>query len=367
MTSPRPHGPVDPAIEARYGPAWRTLPAEVVGVDVEELITVRTTADVHDRRSRLIDQLWKGAGLPSAIPAVEPDVTCPDLDPLQHAGVDRVRLTMPSGLVSTSYLVHPREPVPGRLGIFLAGHGNGRKPVYHQPQLAVMQTFLDRGYTAAAVDMPLQGWNSTQMDPPAHRPAPDVDPASHERFAAYERPDFCAATYFLDPVLTMINYAELQAPLTEVVTVGFSGGAWTTVLHAAVDPRVSLSIQVAGTWPFYLRPTPTEHPNFGDWEQRRESLPELYDIAGYLDLYVLGATGAGRRQLQILNRFDPSCFPGVGYRSYAEPVRDRAVLLGGDWEVLGDATHGTHQVSPYAVALLAHELDHRRIPSASQG
>src|SRR5690625_5698676 len=30
------------------------------------------------------------------------------------------------------------------------------------------------------------------------------------------------------------------------------------------------------------------HPNFGDWEQRRESLPELYDIAGYLDLYSSG-------------------------------------------------------------------------------
>ncbi|HIZ34309.1 MAG TPA: hypothetical protein H9815_00915, partial [Candidatus Ruania gallistercoris] len=235
----------------------------------------------------------------------------------------------------------------------------GRKPVYHLPQLAVMRTLLDRGYRVAAVDMPLQGWNSTTMDPPPGGGPPPGDPASHERFAGYERDDFCAATYFLDPVLTLVNYAEQLGPLTEVVTVGFSGGAWTTVLHAAIDPRVTVSVQIAGTWPFYLRPTPAEHPNFGDWEQRRESLPGLYDIAGYLDLYLLGVAGSGRRQLQVLNRFDPSCFPGVGYRSYAQPVRDRARLLGGDWEVLDDATHATHQISPYAVDLVAYELDRR--------
>ncbi|SEE75182.1 hypothetical protein [Ruania alba] len=359
MSVTRPRPVVDPAIEATYGPSWRTMPEEAVGVDVDQLITVRSATDVLDRRRRLIDKLWKGAGLPTSVPRIDRDASVPELDSLPHDGVDRATLTMANGLTSTSYLAHPRRPVPGRFGIFLAGHGNGRKPVYHLPQLAVMRTFLERGYRVAAVDMPLQGWNSPDMDPPAAGGPLPTDPASHERFAAYEGPDFCAATYYLDPVITLINHVAELDPLTEVATFGFSGGAWTTVLHAAIDPRVTLSVQVAGTWPFYLRPHPAHHPNFGDWEQRRESLPELYDIAGYLDLYVVGSTGAGRRQLQILNRFDPSCFPGVGHRSYAQPVRDRATLLGGDWEVVDDATHGKHQVSPYAVSLLAHELDRR--------
>ncbi|WP_154792562.1 hypothetical protein [Occultella kanbiaonis] len=357
MTATRPRPVVDAAIEASRGPEWRTMPAESVGVDVDRLITINSLQDVADRRRRLAEHLWKRAGIPAGTPSIDAGVTVPELDPLAHRRVDRATLSMAHGLTSTSYLVHPRRPMPGRLGIFLAGHGNARKPVYHRPQLAAMQTFLDRGYRVAAIDMPLQGWNPTHMDPPTAGAAPPPDVASHERFADYETPDFTAATYFLDPVVTMLNHAAEAAPLTDVVTFGFSGGAWTTVLHAAVDPRVTLSIQVAGTWPFYLRPHPAAHPNFGDWEQRRESLPGLYDIAGYLDLYVLGATGGGRRQLQILNRFDPSCFPGVGHRSYAQPVRDRAALLGGDWEVIDDATHGKHQISDHAVAMLAYELD----------
>ncbi|TDE88526.1 hypothetical protein EXU48_22610 [Occultella glacieicola] len=359
MTATRPRPVVDATIEASRGPGWRTMPAEAVGVDVDRLLTVRSTEDVADRRRRLIDHLWKGAGLPSATPSINSGVTIADLDPLDHGGVDRATSSMSHGLASTSYLVHPRRPEPGRLGFFLAGHGNAGKPVYHRPRLAAMQTLLDRGYRVAAVDMPLQGWNAPVMDLPTSDAPPPADPASHERFGAYERPDFCTATFFLEPVLALLNHVARAAPLTDVVTFGFSGGAWTTVLHAAIDPRVTLSIQVAGTWPFYLRPHPAEHPNFGDWEQRRESLPGLYDIAGYLDLYLLGAAGAGRRQLQILNRFDPSCFPGVGHRSYAQPVRDRAGALGGDWEVIDDPTHGEHKVSDYAVAMLAHELDRR--------
>ncbi|WP_147915638.1 hypothetical protein [Ruania zhangjianzhongii] len=366
MTGARPRPVVNPEIEASFGPQWRTLPEAAVGVDVDQLITIRTAADAADRRQRLIEELWKGAGIPTSTPRIEENVAVPELEPLPSAAVDRATLSMPNGLTSTSYLVHPHDPIPGRFGVFLAGHGNARKPVYHLPQLAVMRTFLERGYRVAAVDMPLQGWNSTQMDPPADDGPPTPDPASHERFARYQRADFCAATYYLDPVLTLINYAAELHELTEVVTFGFSGGAWTTVLHAAIDPRVTLSVQVAGTWPFYLRSHPADHPNFGDWEQRRESLPALYDIAGYLDLYVLGATGNGRRQLQILNRFDPSCFPGVGYRSYAQPVRDRATLLGGDWEVVDDATHGVHQVSPHAVAQFAYELDQHSLASARQ-
>lgn len=357
MKHRRPVGVVDAEAEASRPAHVRTLPDCVLGVDVDRLITVATAEDVADRRARLVDYLWKGEGLPTRVPDRERGVELADLDALDHAGVDRATVVMRHGLTTTSYVAHPRRPVPGRFGCFLAGHGDGRQPRYHRPQLAVMRTLLDHGYQVAGLDMPLQGWNSPHLDDPDDGAPPPADPRSHEVLARYDRPDFSAATYFVEPLVALLNQAEREAPLESVVTVGFSGGSWTTVLHAAIDPRVTLSIQVAGSWPFYLRPYPAEHPNYGDWEQRRESLPGLYDIAGYLDLYVLGAAGEGRQQLQVLNRFDPSCFPGVGYRSYAQPVRDRAALLGGGWDVVDDPTHGLHQVSPFAVEVLAAELD----------
>lgn len=82
---------------------------------------------------------------------------------------------------------------------------------------------------------------------------------------------------------------------------GLSGGGWTTTLYAAIDESVRTSISIAGTVPIYLR----AGSSFGDMEQ---TIPELYEIAGYPDLYVLAATGAGRRHVQLLNRRDNCCF-----------------------------------------------------------
>jgi hypothetical protein len=93
-----------------------------------------------------------------------------------------------------------------------------------------------------------------------------------------------------------------------VQMIGLSGGGWTTTVYAAIDPRVTRSHPVAGSLPFSLRgAAPNVTSSVGDREQRRDTLPGFYGAAAYLDLYVMAATGPGRRQLQILNRFDPCC------------------------------------------------------------
>jgi hypothetical protein len=153
---------------------------------------------------------------------------------------------------------------------------------------------------------------------------------------------------------------QLTVPLRYGVSsrVGLSGGGWTTTVCAAIDPRITRSYPAAGSLPFHLRPgSPNAASSTGDWEQRMETQPHFYRIAGYLDLYVMAAIGAGRRQIQILNRFDSCCFAGVGHRSYAPAVSHRVdVIGGGHWDVLEDATHDRHAISPYALSVILWDL-----------
>ena len=108
--------------------------------------------------------------------------------------------------------------------------------------------------------------------------------------------------YFLEPEIVSLNYLLQKENYENVNMVGLSGGGWTTNLLAAIDERIKYSFSVAGSMPLYYR----SGGSMGDIEQ---FLPELYrDIAGYPDLYVLGAYGKGRKQVQILNRNDDCCF-----------------------------------------------------------
>jgi hypothetical protein len=56
-----------------------------------------------------------------------------------------------------------------------------------------------------------------------------------------------------------VNYAVNVLGYKHVVLVGLSGGGWTTTVTAAVDPRIKLSIPIAGSVPKW--PT-TLYPNF---------------------------------------------------------------------------------------------------------
>ena len=127
-----------------------------------------------------------------------------------------------------------------------------------------------------------------------------------------------------------------------------SGGGWTTTLYAAIDPRVRLSIPVAGTLPEFLRAGEFHGPrDRGDWEQY---YPALYKIAGYLDLYVLGSSGEGRRQRQVLNRYDSCCFAGVRHRTYETHVRAAVAKVGpGAFDVYLDESHRAHLISKDAL------------------
>ena len=137
---------------------------------------------------------------------------------------------------------------------------------------------------------------------------------------------------------------------------GISGGGWTTTLCAAIDPRIERSYPVAGSHPNYLRVTKVNGKNsIGDYEQYA---PELYRVANYLELYILGSYGQNRGQLQILNEFDTCCFFGTGYTTYEDIVKKRVKNLGkGSYDVFLDSSHQEHKISDQALQVIFKDLD----------
>ena len=155
-----------------------------------------------------------------------------------------------------------------------------------------------------------------------HILALDMLPNPHEPYAALDRP----LEPFLRPVALGLNYALAQQSFRDVTMVGLSGGGWTTVVYAAMDPRIDRSVPVAGSWPKYLR-AGQGRSTAGDFEQQ---LPGLG--LDYLDLYLMATDG--REQVQVFNSGDPCCFAGDAALGYRQFVAQRAQGMGGRFDVV---------------------------------
>lgn len=298
-------------------------------VDVPALIRVRTEKDVAGVRKELIAFLWKNDGkLPTASDVVRADAELPEPLANTQASCETWTIAMDKEFKSVVYHFRPKKPNKS-LAIFHQGHdhvwtnGGGADTV---------KFFLEKGYSVLAFQMPLFGDNKR------HAPA---GVKSHNDMAKLAARDLEPIKFFVEPITVALNHSAKQYAPEDVVMVGLSGGGWTTTLYAAIDPRVRLSFPVAGTLPDYLR---VGRPgDKGDWEQ---FYPDLYKIANYLDLYVMGSTGGGRRQRQVLNKYDPCCFWGVGYRTYEKHVAKAVAEVGtGAFDVYLDESHRSHLVS----------------------
>lgn len=331
--------------------------ASLAAVDVPSQITIRTSNDANQRRDQLIDYLWKGAGFPTAQQpesvAVGVEVPFgpqyPSLPNLER--VDRLTVAMDYGLRSQVYFFHPKESTD-RLLIWHQGHDDDLAGTGGYDTVA---RFLEQGYAVLASWMPLLGENT--LAEPLFIGGCEIFLGGHDDFACAETDNFAPLKYFVEPVAVALNYALAERIVTDVVMIGLSGGGWTTTLYAAVDPRVRVSIPVAGTLPTYLRQAPYDS-DVGDWEQYGSS---LYGVADYLDLYILGAYGPDRKQVQIFNKYDDCCFAGVRYRTYLDHVKDAVAGLGGgtftaylDDSLPPGGWEPSHRVSRHALATIVH-------------
>lgn len=312
--------------------AWTSF-----GYHDDDELDIATIEDAVRVREDALQFIFGTKTLPTDEPtSVQAGVESPITGLVGLSRVDRLTMELSDGFTSVAYLFHP-EASNGKLMIFHQGHSttygeNGGSET--------VGFFLERGWQVAAMCMPLYG----QCTGPY---------GSHGDMYNASFDGYSYLSFFLGPVVQVVNYGQNVLKASEIDMIGISGGGWTTTLAAALDPRIRVSVPVAGSVPIHLR---SRSRDLGDAEQYGY---EFYQIVGYPDLYVLGSIGAGRRQLQVLNRFDSCCFAGTLYQDYEAEVAARVQELApGSFSAFLDPSHESHLISEFALnAAIVHAVD----------
>jgi hypothetical protein len=319
----------------------------------DRAITIRTTREATARREALVRYLWGEDGFPARrMPdRVLTNVPSP-VNHLHHLKrVDEIRVDQAVDLQGIAYHFVPERP---NHELVVVHHGHGCT-LDDDPSAAETGFGLQRTIAALLAE----GYGVLGVFMPHMRPGDCT--GNHEGlFSATVTGS--PIKLFLQPVAVSLNYLEHRfrhdafPRYRAFHMIGLSGGGWTTTVYAAIDPRIRSSFPVAGTIPLYLR----SGGSVGDREQFESS---FYSVAGYPDLYILGAQGQGRKQVQILNRRDDCCFgqaqhqagpDGLGYPEamfdYEQRVGEALGEIGdGSFELKIDEVAPSHMISHHAI------------------
>ena len=308
---------------------------------INSIIDIEDAADIKLIRRDLNTCLFGPGGfpfqdLPDTVTSNIHDEDFTGMEDLKE--ITRLSMEMEWGLNSIAYLFIPRK-ANNQLVIYHQGH-NGKFSLGKN----TIEALLKEGFHVVGMSMLLLGKN---RKPVIHsEELGRICISYHEMISLLIPTTGHPVRYFLDPVARVVNYVQ-QFNFDRISMIGISGGGWATTLYAAIDPRIACSFPVAGSLPMYLRLKEEEPNSVGDYEQ---FAPEIYRIANYLELYILGAYGERRRQLQILNEFDNCCFSGRGYTSYEGILIDKMEHLGkGSFNVRLDSSHREHKISGPAI------------------
>jgi len=218
---------------------------------------------------------------------------------------------------------------------------------------AAIRALLNAGYLVWRLDMPLIGANPREVAITLPE-AGNVFIRQHRQFAYLdELTPGSPLRYFIEPVVALVNQAQLQG-YRDIFAIGLSGGGWTVHLAAAMDLRIRSSYTIAAGVPLGLR-FDRDQKNWGDWE---ENLPALHRISGFEDLSILGA--AGRSQIQVLNEFDLCCYNEPRYNQYAPAIRQVVESLGGHYNVHWSKGEFQHRANPKALKVILADMQLRQ-------
>ena len=334
-------------------PGWFPDCSEAAQLIDDRAITVHSAREVAEKRRDLIKYLWGAEGFPARrLPdLVVTNVPSPVRQLTELARVDEFRIDMAPGLQGLAYHFIPQRP---NRELVVVHHG-------HACTLDDDPSPADVGYGLQRTINGLlrEGYGVLGVFMPHMRPGDCA--GGHDAMFATATPG-SPIKYFLEPTAISLNHLKTRSRAGRFPSyrgfhmTGLSGGGWTTTVYAAIDPTIRCSFPVAGTIPLYLR----TKGSVGDREQFE---PTFYGLAGYPDLYILGAHGRGREQVQILVRRDDCCFGEAQHdtqtsgMAYAEAMHDyerrvRASLkeIGrGSFRLEIDETAPSHMISHHTV------------------
>jgi hypothetical protein len=314
--------------------------------NVSELINIKNSDDIFKIKNKLINFIWIDDDFPnSKLPDnVQTNILNPLYDDFTNLKrIDQFNIKMEHGINSISYLFIP-ESSNNKLIIYHQGHGGD----FYKGKNTI-QFFLEKNYSVLAFSMPLLGMNE--------QPIVDIPNlgiiklTSHEHLRFLESSNLSPIKFFIEPIIISLNYLDKNYNFSSYDMVGISGGGWTVTLYSAIDDRISKTYSIAGSVPIYLR---SINENRGDYEQW---LPELYQIANYLDLYIMSSYGEDRKFVQIFNKYDSCCFSGELYKTYENEIKKSVFTLkSGNFDIFLDDTHKTHKISDYALEIIIQSM-----------
>lgn len=310
--------------------------------DPGSLLSIATPGDAAGLRGRLIDLIWGGAGFPATLQptTIEWAIADAGLSKLSNlATIDRLTVDMGHDVRSMLYLMKPANHPNRKLVVYHHGFAGGIRDAG-----GVIGGFLERGYAVLGVSMMGYANNSGFI-----RSAEGESLNLHFDLDKIELP----LRYHFEPLVVGVNHALRVGEYKAVHMVGFSAGAFFTTVMAAIDERIDKSYPIAGVYPIYLREGAEIQPELASY------YPPLLAMASYLDLFVLGASGAGRRQFQIFNRYDRCCYNNTKGKLYESVVADavRGIGVGGGFAVLIDESHADHRISEAALEAVLADME----------
>ena len=280
-----------------------------------------SAAEFSAVRSDLINRIWSGSGFPTTgATSTQTAIT----DPLAALGSSPTNLLRCDGmtiqmrdnsnnlLTTSQYFVwHPTLQSSNGKGIITVGGHSSIPELYaiRGGRDLIIKELVEAGYTVLGTHMPFANADPSQMVA-NHNALPAPTPTLN---------------YLRTFVEGQIRAANQLSGITSWGITGLSGGGWTALLVAALDPRFT-GHSHAGFWPLFISDLSR------DWEQ---FLPGIYPNYDYTDLTLM-ATSGGRKFLQSYATEDSCCFTQAQYNTkpYAPLMASIVQESGGRYELL---------------------------------